>query len=95
MILLGTSIWIRRTSSRPGSLWRSTATLSGNWRRPNFIFPGDMLFKNFGVTCHGRVVFYDYDEIPLRMTECNFLPNPPPRYPEDEWSAEPWYSVAK
>ncbi len=27
------------------------------------IFPGDMLFKNFGVTRHGRVVFYDYDEI--------------------------------
>ena len=27
------------------------------------IFPGDMLFKNFGVTRHGRVVFYEYDEI--------------------------------
>ncbi|VTR19837.1 Isocitrate dehydrogenase kinase/phosphatase [Serratia fonticola] len=23
------------------------------------IFPGDMLFKNFGVTRHGRVVFYE------------------------------------
>ena len=52
-----------------------------------------MLFKNFGVTRHGRVVFYDYDEI-CYMTECNFRQIPPPRYPEDEWSAEPWYSVA-
>lgn len=57
------------------------------------IFPGDMLFKNFGVTRHGRVVFYDYDEI-CYMTECNFRQIPPPRYPEDEWSADPWYSVA-
>ncbi|MBP8282211.1 MAG: bifunctional isocitrate dehydrogenase kinase/phosphatase, partial [Aeromonas sp.] len=39
------------------------------------------------------VVFYDYDEI-CYMTECNFRQIPPPRYPEDEWSAEPWYSVA-
>lgn len=56
------------------------------------IFPGDMLFKNFGVTRHGRVVFYDYDEINY-MTEMNFREIPPPRYPEDEMSAEPWYSV--
>ena len=46
------------------------------------IFPGDMLFKNFGVTRHGRVVFYDYDEI-CYMTEVNFRDIPPPRYPED------------
>lgn len=57
------------------------------------IFPGDMLFKNFGVTQHGRIVFYDYDEI-CYMTECNFRRIPPPRYPEDEMAAEPWYSVA-
>ncbi|EOV9017794.1 bifunctional isocitrate dehydrogenase kinase/phosphatase [Cronobacter muytjensii] len=57
------------------------------------IFPGDMLFKNFGVTRHGRVVFYDYDEI-CYMAEVNFRDIPPPRYPEDELSAEPWYSVA-
>ena len=57
------------------------------------IFPGDMLFKNFGVTRHGRVVFYDYDEI-CYMTEVNFRDIPPPRYPEDELSAEPWYSVS-
>ncbi|STV30425.1 isocitrate dehydrogenase phosphatase [Klebsiella pneumoniae] len=54
------------------------------------IFPGDMLFKNFGVTRHGRVVFYDYDEI-CYMTEVNFREIPPPRYPEDELASEPWY----
>ncbi|PIJ48437.1 bifunctional isocitrate dehydrogenase kinase/phosphatase [Erwinia sp. OAMSP11] len=57
------------------------------------IFPGDMLFKNFGVTRHGRVVFYDYDEIST-MTGLQFRQVPAARYPEDELSAEPWYSVA-
>jgi len=56
------------------------------------IFPGDMLMKNFGVTCHGRVVFYDYDEI-CYLTECNFRHIPPAPYPEFEMSAEPWYSA--
>lgn len=56
------------------------------------IFPGDMLLKNFGVTRHGRVVFYDYDEICF-LTEVNFRHIPPPRFPEDEMSSEPWYSV--
>ncbi|MCY1355765.1 Isocitrate dehydrogenase kinase/phosphatase [compost metagenome] len=57
------------------------------------IFPGDMLLKNFGVTRHGRVVFYDYDEI-CYLTEVNFRRIPPPRYPEDEMASEPWYSIA-
>ena len=56
------------------------------------IFPGDMLLKNFGVTRHGRVVFYDYDEICF-LTEMNFRYIPEARYPEDEMSSEPWYSV--
>lgn len=56
------------------------------------IFPGDMLLKNFGVTRHGRVVFYDYDEISY-LTEVNFRNIPEARFPEDEMSAEPWYSV--
>ncbi|WP_120996517.1 bifunctional isocitrate dehydrogenase kinase/phosphatase [Stutzerimonas urumqiensis] len=56
------------------------------------IFPGDMLLKNFGVTRHGRVVFYDYDEI-CYLTEVNFRYIPEARYPEDELSSEPWYSV--
>ena len=55
------------------------------------IFPGDMLLKNFGITCHGRVVFYDYDEI-CYLTECHFRHIPPPPYPEFEMSDEPWYS---
>ena len=56
------------------------------------IFAGDLLFKNFGVTRYGRVVFYDYDEIDY-LHECNFRTIPEPRTPEDELSAEPWYSV--
>ena len=58
------------------------------------IFPGDMLYKNFGVTRHGRVVFYDYDEIEY-ITDCNFRVIPEPRNEEDEMSAEPWYSIGK
>lgn len=57
------------------------------------IFAGDMLFKNFGVTRHARVVFYDYDEI-MYLTECNFRKIPAAMYPEQEMAAEPWYSVA-
>ncbi|WP_414450898.1 bifunctional isocitrate dehydrogenase kinase/phosphatase [Burkholderia sp. 22PA0099] len=56
------------------------------------IFPGDMLYKNFGVTRHGRVVFYDYDEIEY-LTDCAVRRVPPPRHEEDEMSDEPWYSV--
>ncbi len=56
------------------------------------IFPGDMLYKNFGVTRHGRVVFYDYDEIEY-LTDCNVRAVPAPRNEEDEVSGEPWYSV--
>ena len=57
------------------------------------IFAGDMLFKNFGVTRHARVVFYDYDEI-LYLTECNFRKIPAALYPEQELASEPWYSIA-
>ncbi len=56
------------------------------------IFPGDMLKKNFGVTRHDRVVFYDYDEI-CYITECNFRKVPPPRDFDDVMSDTPWYSV--
>lgn len=56
------------------------------------IFAGDMLFKNFGVTRHGRVVFYDYDEI-MYLTDCNFRYIPEAMYPEQEMMDEPWYSV--
>jgi isocitrate dehydrogenase kinase/phosphatase len=56
------------------------------------IFPGDMLKKNFGVTRHSRVVFYDYDEI-CYITDCNFRRIPPARDYEDMMSDTPWYSV--
>ena len=58
------------------------------------IFPGDMLLKNFGVTRHGRVVFYDYDELCL-LTECNFRKIPPALSYEDELSDMPWFHVGE
>jgi len=56
------------------------------------IFPGDLLFKNFGVTRYGRVVFYDYDEIEY-LTDCRFraIPARPPDV--DELSDEVWHPV--
>ncbi|WP_133510661.1 bifunctional isocitrate dehydrogenase kinase/phosphatase [Candidatus Thiosymbion oneisti] len=57
------------------------------------IFPGDLLFKNFGVTRQGRVVFYDYDEI-CYLTECNFREIPEAPFPEMELADEPWYTPA-
>ncbi len=57
------------------------------------IFPGDLLYKNFGVTRLNRVVFYDYDEI-VYLTDCNFRKIPEPRNAQELMSAEPWYSVA-
>ncbi len=56
------------------------------------IFPGDLFFKNFGVTQWGRVVFYDYDELSL-LTECRFRKMPEPRNHEEIMSDEPWFSV--
>ena len=56
------------------------------------IFPGDMLWKNFGVTRHGKVVFYDYDEIEY-ITDSVFRKVPEPRNEEEEMSGEVWYSV--
>jgi isocitrate dehydrogenase kinase/phosphatase len=57
------------------------------------IFPGDMLLKNFGVTRHGRVIFYDYDELSL-LTDINFRRMPEPRDPWDEMASEPWFHVS-
>ena len=58
------------------------------------IFPGDMLWRNFGVTRHNRIVFYDYDEIEY-LTDINFRRIPPAPNPEAELAAEPWYAVAR
>jgi isocitrate dehydrogenase kinase/phosphatase len=54
------------------------------------VFPGDLLLKNFGVTSHRRVIFYDYDELCL-VTDCVFRDLPQPRCEEEETSAEPWF----
>src|SRR5258706_3902055 len=58
------------------------------------IFPGDMLLKNFGVTRHGRVVFYDYDEI-QPMEDVTFKRIPPPRSYDEELAAEPYWPVVE
>ncbi|MGB0918610.1 MAG: bifunctional isocitrate dehydrogenase kinase/phosphatase, partial [Flavobacteriales bacterium] len=58
------------------------------------IFPGDLLLKNFGVTRHGRVIFYDYDELCF-LDQVNFRKIPPPRYPEQVYSGEAWYTAAE
>ena len=54
------------------------------------VFPGDLLLKNFGVTSHRRVIFYDYDELCL-VTDCVFRDLPQPTCEEEETSAEPWF----
>jgi isocitrate dehydrogenase kinase/phosphatase len=57
------------------------------------IFPGDLLLKNFGVTRHGRAIFYDYDELCL-VTDCRFRKLPEPRNDEEELHHGAWYYVA-
>lgn len=56
------------------------------------IFPGDMLLKNFGVTRHGRVIFYDYDELCL-LSDCHFRAIPQARNDDDEMASEPWFTA--
>jgi len=56
------------------------------------IFPGDMLLKNFGVTRHGRIVFYDYDEL-RPLTHCRFRRIPVSRHDDDELSPRPWFHI--
>ena len=58
------------------------------------IFPGDMLLKNFGVSRHGRLIFYDYDEL-CRLTDCHFRALPEPRDDWEDGAAEPWFHVGE
>jgi len=58
------------------------------------IFPGDLLLKNFGVTRHGRVIFYDYDEL-CQVTDCNFRDVPQATNDDDEMRGEAWFYVAE
>ncbi|MCA8977800.1 MAG: bifunctional isocitrate dehydrogenase kinase/phosphatase [Planctomycetes bacterium] len=56
------------------------------------VFPGDLLTKNFGVSTMGHVIFYDYDEV-VPLIDCVFRDLPVAVHPDDEISAEPWFSV--
>jgi isocitrate dehydrogenase kinase/phosphatase len=58
------------------------------------IFTGDMLAKNFGVSRHGRVICYDYDELCL-LSECRFRHIPEATSLEEEFAAEPWFHVGE
>ncbi len=58
----------------------------------NGIFPGELLPKNFGVTRHGRVVCYDYDELSL-LTDFCFRALPESESDEDEYGDEAWFGV--
>ena len=58
------------------------------------IFPGDLMLKNFGVTRHRRLVFYDYDEVCL-LTECKFRELPQSSDYDEMMAAEPWFAVGK
>jgi isocitrate dehydrogenase kinase/phosphatase len=58
------------------------------------IFTGDMLAKNFGVTRHGRVICYDYDELCL-LSECRFRRIPQAASLEEEFASEPWFYVGE
>jgi isocitrate dehydrogenase kinase/phosphatase len=58
------------------------------------IFAGDLLLKNFGVTRHNRVIFYDYDEL-CRVTDCRFRDVPQATSDEDEMRAESWFYVGE
>jgi isocitrate dehydrogenase kinase/phosphatase len=95
-------VYIERRMT-PLNIWLQEGTDAGGSRHPRYgnavkeliaanIFPGDMLYKNFGVTRHGRVVFYDYDEIEY-LTDCNVRRVPAPRNEEEEMSGEVWYTV--
>jgi isocitrate dehydrogenase kinase/phosphatase len=57
------------------------------------IFPGDLLLKNFGVTRHRRLVFYDYDELCF-LLDCRFRRLPTPSTGEEEMAAGAWFYVA-
>jgi isocitrate dehydrogenase kinase/phosphatase len=56
------------------------------------VFPGDLLMKNFGVTRHGRVIFYDYDEL-CSLGDCVFRELPSASSDDEETSGEPWFYV--
>jgi isocitrate dehydrogenase kinase/phosphatase len=56
------------------------------------IFPGDLLPKNFGLTRHGRVVFYDYDELGM-LVDFTFRELPESTLEDDAFD-EAWFGAA-
>ena len=58
------------------------------------IFPGDMMLKNFGITRHDRVIFYDFDEVTL-LTDCRFRALPAARDDFLELSDQTWFQVGE
>ena len=58
------------------------------------LFPGDLLLKNFGVTRHGRVLFYDYDELCL-VEQCRFRALPAMRDEDETRPLDEWVYAAK
>jgi isocitrate dehydrogenase kinase/phosphatase len=58
------------------------------------VFPGDLIWRNFGLTRYGRVLFYDYDEVEY-LTDCVFRAIPAAPNPEAELSEDVWYAVGK
>ena len=56
------------------------------------VFPGDLIWRNFGLTRYGRVLFYDYDEVEY-LTDCVFRSIPSAPTPEAEFAGEIWHAV--
>jgi isocitrate dehydrogenase kinase/phosphatase len=58
------------------------------------LFAGDLLLKNFGVTRHGRVLFYDYDELCL-VEQCRFRAVPAMREEDETRPLDEWLYAAR
>ena len=56
------------------------------------IFPGDLLAKNFGVPRHGRVAFYDYDEL-VPLSSCHIRDLPAAAQGDDSEALSAGFSV--
>jgi len=85
-----------RTTTDPAALERAVLDYGQCIRDLAYtnIFAGDLLLKNFGVTRHGRVIFYDYDEL-CQVTDCRFRDMPQATNPEDEMRGEWWFYVGE
>jgi len=58
------------------------------------IFVGDLLLKNFGVSRHGRALFYDFDELCL-LEHCRFRAVPPVREEDETRPLDEWLYAAR